>query len=96
MYEAKNNRLFYFDEDLILRQKHSALKQVKIDNLMDTVKNFVENTKNSAKTPNIMTNIVLQNETPIRLEMGKLKYIYGMLGELKNKQTRHGQMRCSQ
>ena len=96
MYEAKNNRLFYFDEDLILRQKHSALKQVKIDNLMDTVKNFVENTKNSAKTPNIMTNIVLQNETPIRLEMGKLKYIYGMLGELKNKHTRHGQMRCSQ
>ena len=96
MYEAKNNRLFYFDEDLILRQKHSALKQVKIDNLMDTVKNFVENTKNSAKTPKIMTNIVLQNETPIRLEMGKLKYIYGMLGELKNKQTRHGKMRCSQ
>ena len=63
---------------------------------METVKNFLESTKNSSKTPNIMTTIILANEKTLKISICKLKHVYGLIGELKSKKTRHGNTRCSQ
>lgn len=96
IFETKNERLFYFEEQLFQHHSPSSIKEVKVPSLLEIVKNFITSSKNSAKVPNIMTSVDLANGESLKIPMNKLKHMYDLMSELKNKKSKHGNARCSQ
>ena len=64
--------------------------------LQETMNNFLENSKEKTKIPNIMTNVPLLNGNSLKVSMAKLKQVHSLMKELSNKKARYVNERRSQ